>query len=90
MLFDDVNVIAGGAAQAKPADPSGAVGHPGATPPADTAAQSGALVTVALPPDEALRLVHAVQTGTLYCGLRGARVTVDPTALINDTTVVGK
>ena len=49
-----------------------------------------ALVTVALPPEEALRLVHAVQTGTLYAGLRGARVTVDHNATVNDVTVVGK
>jgi pilus assembly protein CpaB len=88
VLFDDVNVIAVGAAQVKPADSS----TPSATPApsGDPAAVPGALVTVALPPAEALRLVHAVQTGTLYCGLRGARVTVDHEALINDTTVLGK
>ena len=47
-------------------------------------------MTVALPPAEALRLVHAAQTGTLYFGLRGARLTLDHDASVNDTTVVGK
>ena len=75
----------------KPADAAAAArALPHRPPSADAAAQSGALVTVALPPAEALRLVHAVQTGTLYCGLRGAKLTLDHKAFINDTTVVGK
>ncbi len=90
VLFDDVTVIAVGATQVKPADSSQPTATPTPAPSADAAAVPGALVTVALPPAEALRLVHAVQTGTLYCGLRGARVTVDHQAVINDTTVVGK
>ena len=90
VLFDDVNVLAVGAAVAKPATALVPTGTPTPTPSADAAAQSGALVTVALPPAEALRLVHAVQTGTLYCGLRGAKLTLDHNAFVNDTTVVGK
>ena len=35
-------------------------------------------------------LVHAVQAGTLYGGLRGAKLTLDPKALITDDTVIGK
>jgi pilus assembly protein CpaB len=90
VLFDDVNVIAVGATQVKPADASTPSATATPAPSGDAAAVPGALVTVALPPAEALRLVHAVQTGTLYCGLRGARVTVDHKAFITDSTVVGK
>jgi pilus assembly protein CpaB len=90
VLFDDVSVIAVGSAQVRSPGTSTPSGTPTPAPSTDAAAVPSALVTVALPPAEALRLVHAVQTGTLYCGLRGARVTVDHKALINDTTVLGK
>jgi pilus assembly protein CpaB len=45
------------------------------------------LVTLAVEPLEATRLVHAVNTGTLYAALRGADVKVDPKGQINDTNL---
>ena len=82
VLFDDVHVIAVGATQARRRPTPDAVRQlphllRRRTPPRS----AGALVTVALPPAEALRLVHAVQTGTLYCGLRGAGSRVDHKAI---------
>jgi hypothetical protein len=47
-------------------------------------------VTVAVTPAQAIVLVHGAQTGTLYGGLRGAKLTLDPKALITDDTVIGQ
>ena len=63
--------------------------------PADTNTQNGAqdqtkptfLVTLALTPLDANRLVHGIQTGALYAGLRGADTTIDPTVQITDYNV---
>ena len=51
---------------------------------------NGALVTVAASPAQAIALVHAAQTGTLYAGLRGKGVAIDRKAVVNDTTVLGQ
>lgn len=45
------------------------------------------LVTLALSPVDANRLVHGIQTGELYAGLRGADTTIDPTLQITDYNV---
>lgn len=86
VLLDNVQVIAvgptpllGGAAQE--------------TPPKDKAAeqQQGAsvLVTLAVTPEQATRLVHAVNRYTLYAGLRGSEVKVNPTLETTDTDIFG-
>jgi pilus assembly protein CpaB len=49
-----------------------------------------ALVTVAVPPKESIRLVHGIQTGTLYAGLLGKDAKPDTKADVNDNTVLGK
>jgi pilus assembly protein CpaB len=79
VLLDDVLVIA--------------VGSTSLTPPASGAAQApaaGALVTVALPPDTAAKLVHGIQTGTLYAGLRGTDTKANLTQIVSDATLFSK
>lgn len=78
VLLDDVLVIA--------------VGSTSLTPPASgesaaNAAGEGALVTVALPPDTAAKLVHGIQTGTLYAGLRGIDSKVNLGEVVSDATL---
>jgi pilus assembly protein CpaB len=48
------------------------------------------LVTVAVSPGDATRLVHAIQTGDLYFGLLGSGAHVDPGANRNDNNIVGR
>jgi len=49
--------------------------------------RSGFLVTVALSPADANRLVHGIQTGVLYAGLRGSDTAVDSALVISDANV---
>jgi pilus assembly protein CpaB len=78
-LLDDVLVIA--------------VGSTSLTPPAGgqaQAASSSALVTVSLPPATAVKLVHAIQTGTLYAGLSGTNTKGDLGQVVSDATLFTK
>jgi pilus assembly protein CpaB len=84
VLLEDVQVIGVGSAQLQPS------GSQTASPDGQKADQgNGALVTVAVSPAQAITLVHAIQTGTLYAGLRGKSVVLDRKAVVNDTTVLG-
>jgi pilus assembly protein CpaB len=83
VLFEDIQVIGVGSARLQPS------GSETAAPDA-TAQGNGALVTVAVSPAQAITLVHATQTGTLYAGLRGKGVAIDRSAVVNDTTVPGR
>jgi pilus assembly protein CpaB len=81
VLLDDVLVIA--------------VGSTSLTPPANGDAQAqpaaaGALVTVALPPATAAKLVPGIQTGTLYAGLRGTDTKADMAQIVSDATLFSK
>jgi pilus assembly protein CpaB len=79
VLLDDVLVIA--------------VGSTSLTPPANGEAQApaaGALVTVALPPVTAAKLVHGIQTGTLYAGLRGTDAKAGLAQIVSDATLFSK
>jgi pilus assembly protein CpaB len=49
-----------------------------------------ALVTVAVSPKDSIRLVHGIQTDTLYAGLLGKDAKPDTKADVNDNTVLGK
>jgi pilus assembly protein CpaB len=93
VLLEDVEVIAVGDTTTLPA--------PTPKPTADsdrnsakdrlTAARaevSKALVTVAVTPEQAVRLIHAVQTGELYAALRGVDVKVNPQAFTDDNSVL--
>jgi pilus assembly protein CpaB len=79
VLLDDVLVIA--------------VGSTSLTPPASgeaPAQAAGALVTVALPPATAAKLVHGIQTGTLYAGLRGTDTKANLAQIVSDATLFSK
>jgi len=85
VLLDDVEVIAVGDATTMPAPKPGPTAD-GQQQQADVV--SKALVTVAVTPEQAVRLVHAIQTGELYAALRGVDVKVDPKAVVDDNSVV--
>lgn len=82
VLFEDVLVIAVGTTALTPAQPSGQA----------TAApnQGGALVTLALTPEQAPRLVHALQNGSLYAGLRGSDVKIDTALVVSGDNVFNR
>ena len=83
VLLDDVLVIAMGATSLTPT--------PKATEGADDAAaapaQAGALLTVAVTPDDAVRLVHGIQTGQLYAALRGDDAKVDTRVAVTSASL---
>ena len=84
ILFDDVLVIAvGTSALTAPTPASG-------TRP--SVAQGQALVTLALNPEQAVRLVHAVNntSNTLYAGLRGSDLRLDPALAVSDANVFNR
>jgi pilus assembly protein CpaB len=81
VLLDDVLVIAVGTTSLTPtAAPDGSA----------QASPAGALVTVALPPATAGKLVHGIQTGTLYAALRGAATKADLGQVVSDSTLFSK
>ena len=84
VLLDDVLVIAMGSSSLTPVQGQSQQSQ---------AQQSGtptALVTVALAPDTAVKLVHGIQTGELYLGLRGTDAKVQGTKAVTDTTLFAK
>jgi len=83
VLLDDVLVIAMGEASLTPAaaPTTGEDGKDAAAPVA------GALVTVAVTPADAVRLVHGIQTGRLYAGLRGTDAKVDLSKVISEVSL---
>ena len=48
------------------------------------------LVTLEVTPEQATRLVHGINNYTLYAGLRGSEVKVDPKLSVNDLTIAGR
>ena len=83
VLLDDVLVIAVGSSSLTP------VATGGAQAPAQ-ASGSSVLVTVALLPDPAAKLVHGIQTGTLYAALRGIDTKANLGQIVTDTTLFNK
>jgi pilus assembly protein CpaB len=79
VLLSDVLVIAMGSTSLTP--PAKVEGE---AAPADT---GGSLVTVALPPTTTAKLVHGIQTGTLYAGLSSAHAKVDLSQIVSDATL---
>jgi len=82
VLLDDVLVIAVGSTSLTPAANANSGGQ--------AQAASGALVTVALPPHTAAKLVHGIQTGTLYAALRGTDTRTDLGQIVSDSTLFNK
>jgi pilus assembly protein CpaB len=71
VLLEDVLVIAMGESSLTPA------AAPTEEDAAAAAPVSGALLTVAVTPADAVRLVHGIQTGRLYAALRGTDAKID-------------
>src|SRR5664280_2739880 len=83
VLLDDALVIAVGSTSLTPAANANANAN-------GQGQSSGALVTVALAPDAAAKLVHGIQTGTLYAGLRGINTTANLAQIVSDSTLFNK
>jgi pilus assembly protein CpaB len=84
VLLDDVLVIAMGEASLTPAAPaSGQDGSSSSSAPP----VKGALMTVALTPADAVRLVHGIQTGNLYAALRGTDAKVNLAQVVTSTSL---
>jgi pilus assembly protein CpaB len=81
VLFEDVLVIAIGSTALTPPQPTGQ---------ATAAQQGGTLVTLALTPEQAPRLVHALQSGSLYAGLRGSDVKIDTALVVTEANVFNR
>jgi pilus assembly protein CpaB len=82
VLLDDVLVIAMGGTALNPGSSAAQAGEEEAQ-----AAAPGFLVTVAVTPDDAARLVHGINGGTLYAALRGADVKMDAVKRVDDTNL---
>jgi pilus assembly protein CpaB len=86
VLLDDVLVIAMGSTSLAPSAPAGGQ----AATSGGQAATPGALVTVALAPDTATKLVQGIQTGTLYAGLNGTNTKPNLSQIVTDSTLFTK
>ena len=75
VLLDDVLVIAVGSTSLTP------------TANANSQAAAGGLVTVAVSPATAPKLVHAIQTGTLYAGLSGTDAKANLGQIVSGATL---
>jgi pilus assembly protein CpaB len=82
VLLDDVLVIAVGTASLTPV-----VGEEGKAP---EAAGGEVLLTVAVPPATAAKLVHGSQTGVLYAALRGTDTKAEVGQTVTDSSLFNK
>jgi len=85
VLLDDVLVIAVGSTSLTPAAAGAGVESQSAD-----STQGKQLVTVALPPSTAAKLVHGIQTGTLYAALRGTDTKSTPGQVVTDSSLFTK
>jgi len=83
VLLDDVLVIAMGEVSLTPTQ-APANGEDAAS---GTEPVRGALMTVAVSPADATRLVHGIQTGNLYAALRGTDPKIDLGKVISEATL---
>jgi pilus assembly protein CpaB len=84
VLLDDVLIIAMGQASLTPAA-APVVGEEAAPAPV-----LGALMTVAVTPADATRLVHGIQTGALYAALRGTDAKIDLGKVVSEASLFSK
>lgn len=84
VLLDDVLVIAMGEASLTPAQTTTADGEAAPAP------VRGALMTVAVSPADAARLVHGIQTGSLYAALRGTDAKIDLGKVVSEASLFSK
>ncbi|QIM21416.1 Flp pilus assembly protein CpaB [Phycicoccus sp. HDW14] len=81
ILLDNVKVIAMGDASLTPVQTTGEGGDP--------AQQTASfLVTLEVTPEQAARLVHGINNYTLYAGLRGSELKIDPNLAVSDLTML--
>ena len=85
VLLDNVKVIAMGESSLTPTPANQADDNADG---GDTNTAPSFLVTLEVTPEQATRLVHAINNYVLYAGLRGSEVTVDPKLSVNDLTIV--
>ena len=86
VLLDNIKVIAMGDASLTPAQtPEGEDAEEGK----QAEGEASFLVTLEVTPEQATRLVHGINNYTLYAGLRGSEVKVDPKLAVNDLTMLG-
>lgn len=83
VLLDNIKVIAMGDASLTPAQ------QPAEGEEAPAANAPSFLVTLEVTPEQATRLIHGINNFTLYAGLRGSEVKVDPKLAVNDLTMLG-
>ena len=85
VLLDNVKVIAMGAQSLTPQPTTADPDNPDA---AATNATPQFLVTVEVTPEDATKLIHGVNNYTLYAGLRGPELKVDPRLTTTDQTIL--
>jgi pilus assembly protein CpaB len=81
VLLDNVKVIAMGATSLTPQQPQP---EASADPNQPANGTPQFLVTVEVTPEEAARLIHGINNFTLYAGLRGSELKVDPKLVVTD------
>jgi pilus assembly protein CpaB len=85
VLLDNVKVIAMGSKSLTPQQTTTDPDNPDA---AATNATPQFLVTVEVTPEDATKLIHGVNNYTLYAGLRGPELKVDPRLTTTDQTIL--
>ncbi len=85
ILLDNVKVIAMGEASLTPPQDQNQDGEDETQ---QTNQQPSFLVTLEVSPEQATRLVHGINNYTLYAGLRGTELKVDPKLNVNDLTML--
>ena len=90
MIMDDVLVIGMGDSALNPGQSAAAASaeDPKATTATPTGGAPAFLVTVAVTPQDSTKLVHAIQKGTLYAGLRSADLKMGTVKRADDLNLV--
>jgi pilus assembly protein CpaB len=90
LLMDDVLVIGMGDSALNPGQSNATAVQDGEAPKAAAQATDGAsfLVTVAVTPQDSTKLVHAIQKGNLYAGLRSADLKMGTVKRTDDLNLV--
>jgi pilus assembly protein CpaB len=83
VLLDDVLVIGMGTTSLGPVQPD----SNGEDNNQNSSRTSSFLVTVAVPPDDSVKLVHGINTRVLYAGLRGAEVDLKNSKPVTDVNI---
>ncbi len=88
ILLDNVKVIAMGDTSLTPQQPQQDQNGNNADQNQNGNQTPAFLVTVEVTPEQATRLVHGINNYTLYAGLRGSELKVDPKLSVSDLTIL--